>query len=353
MVTTKIPDQSTAAEGGLLHIPTYAQQPVGSQRPAPELKPLEGRVFLTGGAGFLGRAIIRRAEREQWPCTFLVYSRDEEKQWKLSQQYGRERVECYLGDVRDYQALQTLMTGCDVAIHTAAVKFIPEAERNAWWCAKVNVDGARNVARAAAWCRVKRTLLISTDKACQPVNVYGMTKALGERLFAEANSWEEHMLFGSVRYGNVVGSTGSIVPVFRDQLARNGRLGITSPEMTRFWMSPEQAVDAVLLALSQMEMFPGAVFVPRVPAMKVIDLARLIAGEAPIDEIGIRPGEKMHETLIHYQEATKTLDRGDYFIVQPAMSAQQSKPMTYSSHSPARWIESQEMAAMIEDARTI
>jgi UDP-N-acetylglucosamine 4,6-dehydratase len=200
---------------------------------------------------------------------------------------------------------------------------------------------------------VPRTLLISTDKACQPVNIYGMSKAMGERLFAECNRWREQMLFGSVRYGNVIGSTGSIVPVFRDQLLKHSKITITDRRMTRFWMSPDQAVDAVLLALGEMSKYPGAVFVPRASAMRVIDLARVVAGEAPVEEIGLRPGEKIHETLIHYQEATKTLDRGDYFVVQPATSRDEGQPWTYASHSPSRWIEPLEMAEMIEVARGI
>ena len=321
------------------------------------LPPLKGRVFLTGGAGFLGRVVIRRAQREEWPCRFLVFSRDEEKQWKLSNMFGSERVECYLGDVRDYQALQTLMVGCDIVIHAGAVKFIPEAERNVWETIKVNVDGTRNVIRAAAWCNVARTVLISTDKAVQPINVYGMTKALGERMFAEANRWREQKLFASVRYGNVVGSTGSIIPVFRDQLAKFGKVRVTDPAMTRFWMAPDEAVDAILLTLAQMHQYPGAVFVPRIGAMNILDLAKIVAAGAPIEEVGARPGEKVHETLVHAHESSRALVRDDHYVILPSTAtprtSKDTAPWEYSSYAPSEWIGPERMAAMIEEAKGV
>jgi UDP-N-acetylglucosamine 4,6-dehydratase len=325
---------------------------------------LSGKVFLTGGAGFLGRAIIRRAQREDWPCTFTVFSRDEEKQWQLREKYGKS-VTCYLGSVRDHHTLTTLMPGHDLVIHLGAVKFIPEAERNVWEAVHINLDGSRNVVRAAAWCHVPTVVGISTDKAVLPANVYGMTKALMERLYAEACRWSERINCVTVRYGNVVGSTGSIVPVFRQQLKTKQRLSVTDERMTRFWLSPDEAVDAILLAVANAKQYPGASFVPKCGAMKIMDLARLIAGEAPIDIIGIRPGEKLHEELVNFQESPQTIDKGDYFVARhptgkgvggsagASLLPEGKEGWTYRSHNPAHWITMQEMAAMLKDAEGV
>lgn len=342
--------------------------------PQTTLPPLSGNVLITGGAGFLGRAIIRRAHREQWPCTFTVLSRDEEKQWRLQQQYGPS-IRCVIGDIRDYHTLVTTMPGHDLVIHAAAIKFIPEAERNVVETQKVNIDGSRNVARAADWCHVPVCVGISTDKASLPANVYGATKMLMERFYAEANRWHGVTRYVTVRYGNVVGSTGSIVPVFQAQLAKSGRVQVTDDRMTRFWLSADEAVDVILLAVDKAKEHPGASFIPKCGAMRVIDLARLIAGDAPIDIVGIRPGEKLHEDLVNYQESSHTFDKGDYFIIRHQVDGrtprtQGSPPVppgldecnqaaegqsgwTYRSYCPSRWITPEEMSAMIEDAKTI
>lgn len=322
----------------------------------PQASHLSGRVFLAGGAGYLGRAIVRRAEREQWPCKFIIFSRDEEKQWQLLNRFGPQLVETYLGDVRDYQALVTLMFQIDTVIDAAAIKYIPEAERNAWECVKVNVDGARNVARAAAHCNVPQTIFISTDKAVQPVNIYGMTKAIGERLFSESDlRWRERASFTTVRYGNVIGSTGSVVQVFRQQMQKHQKVLLTDRRMTRFWMSADEAVDAILYALDHRREHPGSVFVPKCAAMEVGDLARIIAGDAPVDEIGIRPGEKLHEHLLHAHETPRTLDLGGYYAVQPATFRPDpnSTVTPYSSDNPDVWIAPETMRQLLADAETI
>src|SRR3990167_4972035 len=250
---------------------------------------LIGKVFISGGTGFLGRAILRRAEKEHWDCQITAMSRDEEKLWKAKDRFGK-LVNCVLGDVRDQHNLNIAMRGHETVIHAAAIKFIPEAEANVFETVKTNVDGSRNVLRAAVRVGVKTVVAISTDKAALPANTYGMTKALMERMFAEANAWNGTR-FVAVRYGNVVGSTGSIIPIFKYQLAKNGRLRLTDERMTRFWISVDEAIDLILLAAARAQELPGRVFVPRCSAMTVKDIARMIAAGAPIDVTGIRPGE--------------------------------------------------------------
>lgn len=315
---------------------------------------LQGKWFVTGGSGFLARGIYRRAEHENWPCTFTCYSRDEEKQVKVAARYG-DRVACILGDVRDLHHMSGHMWDHDGVIHTAAVKFVPEAERNVLECVKVNVGGSQNVIRVAGKERVPKVVGISTDKACQPVNVYGMTKGLMERAFAEANRFGTRTRLVTVRYGNVIGSTGSIIPMFQQQLAEKGRVTVTDPDMTRFWLSIDQAIDLILLAMEQAEERPGAVFIPKCRAMRIGDLADLLAGGAPVDVIGARPGEKMHEALIHFQESTRVEDMGDYYILEPVTTRQKAgqEGFTYSSQYPSAWVTPAEMAALIEDAKSL
>ncbi len=313
---------------------------------------LHGKIFVTGGAGFLGRGLIRRAEREDWPCKFTIFSRDEEKQFLLSRRFG-DRIKCLLGDIRDQHSLYVAMRDHDAVIHAGAVKFIPEAEKNVWECLKTNIDGSRNVIRAAVRCRVSKVINISTDKACLPANVYGMSKALGERMTAEANGWSRMTTLGSVRYGNVVGSTGSIIPRFYHQLKEEGKVKVTDPRMTRFWLSVDEAIDLILLALKTIETIPGAVVVPKCGAMRIQDLAEMIAGSAPVEEIGIRPGEKLHEQLIQAQEAPRVEQKGDHFIVRQAIEPSEGEGWTYTSSNPARWIEQEEMMEMIQDAKGI
>ena len=325
--------------------------PLSGTIAADRLISLSGKVLITGGAGYLGRAILQRAQIEGWSCKIGILSRDEEKQWQISSRYG-DRVRCILGDVRDKEALLYKIQSYDIIIHAAAIKFIPEAESNVLETIKTNLQGSLNVAWAAARAGVQQVIGISTDKSCQPVNTYGMTKALMERAFSEACSWG-NTAFTLVRYGNVVGSTGSIVPIFRQQLAQQGRVTVTDERMTRFWISPDDAVDLILLALAQGEKLPGRIFAPRCGAMSIGDLAQIIAAGAPIDIIGIRPGEKMHEDLIHYQEASRSELLADYFMVHPATYKGQAKPWTYSSHSPAFWIQPDEMRKMIKEAEKI
>lgn len=314
------------------------------------LSSLTGEIFITGGAGFLGASIVARAQREHWDCHITAFSRDEEKQWHLKDRFG-SLVTCVIGDIRDDEALLLSLRGKDTVIHAGAIKFVPEAEFNVVETIKTNVEGSMNVFLTSWLSEIKKVIAISTDKACLPVNTYGMTKALMERMVGEAALWSDETQFSAVRYGNVVGSTGSIIPVFKKQLAEKGRVTVTNELMTRFWISANEAIDLILLAANQMEQFPGCIFIPRCGAMKIGTLANLIAKGAPIDIIGARPGEKEHEDLVHYKESTRANLLGDYFVLHPSTTKmEETKGLTYSSHSPANWITEDEMSVMIQEA---
>lgn len=321
---------------------------------------LEGKVLLTGGSGFLGRGILRRAKREGWPADFIVYSRDEAKQWELKRFYPD--TVCVLGDVaRDLDRLMAVMSGCDIVLHLAAVKFIPEAEWNVSETIDVNIIGSRNVTIAARAAGVKTVVGISTDKACGPLNVYGMTKGVMERIFSEANRMG-HTNFVTARYGNVIGSTGSVIPVFRKQLEDYKEIRVTDSRMTRFWLTIEEAIDLILWAYIDAEKFPGHTFIASCPAMKISNIAEAVwqmerpGTEPVIKYTGIRPGEKLHEALFNEQEAPRiqiASKRG--FLLAPATSTGSIMPdrMSYTSEHPSRWITSTEMIKYIRDAETV
>ena len=310
---------------------------------------LKGKVLVTGGSGFLGRGLLRRIRREGWPVEVTVYSRDEEKQHQLRHRYPE--VRCILGDVRDIERLTVACAGHDIVIHAAAVKFIPEAEHNVAECIAVNVDGSRNVALAAVRAGVEQVIGLSTDKACLPVNTYGMTKAIMERLFMEARRWSAGTWFGCVRYGNVVGSTGSVIPLFRQQLEDSGEVRVTDKNMTRFWLSIDQAID--LISHANTAIMP-ATYVYRCPAMRIVELAEVMAGDHPVRITGIRPGEKLDERLVDYSESLRCVQDGDFYaLLPPIAEAKGEEPWTYVSSTPARWIEKDEMVAMIADAQEV
>lgn len=321
----------------------------------------EGNILLTGGSGFLGRAVLRRAERENWPCHFYVYSRDEAKQWELNHRYPN--VTCVLGDVaRNLDRLIAVMRNVDTVWHMAAVKFIPEAERNVLETVEINVDGSRNVIAAAIAAGVKRVVGISTDKACAPLNLYGMTKGVMERMFAEANRMGPTR-FVTVRYGNVVGSTGSVVPVFKRQIEETGQICVTDPKMTRFWLSADQAIDLILWANNESERRPGATFISRCPAMSIVDLASSVWAlehDGNVDYLnvkytGIRPGEKLHEALYNEQESIRIIPDHNGFVLAPVSAGSFSylQNTSYSSDDPEHWVSLDEMMEMIKDAETV
>lgn len=304
---------------------------------------LRGRLFITGGAGYLGRAILRRIHAENWPCKVTVYSRDEAKHWALRSLYPD--VHFILGDVRDRERLAMALVGHDILIHAAAQKFVDIGEREVEEFVSANIDGTRAAIAAARQAGVERAVFISTDKACLPVNAYGASKMLGERLWAEANDYGD-TAFVAVRYGNVVGSTGSVVPLFQAQ-ARNGAVQLTDDQMTRFWLSADEAVDLIAAACS---LYGASLVVPKARSMRMLDLAQLIADEhdADVRIVGRRPGEKVHETLIHEQESVRAVEEPDRFVVLRATeSVVGNRSFSYTSDQPASWIELDEMGEMI------
>jgi UDP-N-acetylglucosamine 4,6-dehydratase len=308
------------------------------------------KCLITGGAGFLGRAILRRVEQKKLNWDITVFSRDEMKQDVCRQRYPDARY--VLGDVRDMERLYLAMVGQDIVIHAAAMKYIPHAELNAAECVAVNVDGTRNVIRAAREAKVSQVIGVSTDKAVQPVNVYGMTKAIMERMFAEAGALGTQ--YNCVRYGNVIGSTGSAIPMFRRQLKELGKILITNPNMTRFWMSADEAVGLINIALLKAR--PGAIVVPPVRAMRIGDVALAAVGECEVEVIGDRPGEKLHEELIHFQESVRVVRHGSpmfFELLPPGNTIEGVEPFTLASHTPNFWLEIKEMRKLIEDAEAI
>ena len=274
-------------------------------------------ILLTGGTGSFGNAFVERVTK-CWPDAVVrVYSRDELKQSQMRAKFGDQQVRYLVGDVRDRARMTRAVEGADLVVHAAAMKQVEACEYNPFEAVRTNVLGAQHVVDAAIDAHVNRVVALSTDKAVNPVNLYGATKLCQEKIFVQGNAYaaQRDTRLACVRYGNVVGSRGSVVPVFKEQLDRDGRITITDDRMTRFWITLPQAVDLVFYALEHME--GGEVFVPKIPSMRVVDLADALAPGAPREHIGIRPGEKLHEILITSDEARHTLDAGRVFVVLP------------------------------------
>lgn len=275
-------------------------------------------ILVTGGTGSFGKKFINVMLKEYQPAKIIIFSRDELKQHEMRQAgYNHPSLRYFIGDVRDQQRLVRAFHGVDIVVHAAALKQVPACEYNPMEAIKTNILGSSNVIEAALEAGVSKVLALSTDKAVNPVNLYGATKLAAEKLFIQSNAYAAGTAtrFSCVRYGNVVGSRGSVVPVFIKQ-RQNGKITITDERMTRFWISLEQGVRFVIRCIEQMR--GGEVFVPKIPSMKVVDLARAVAPGTKIDVIGIRPGEKLHEVLINDDEARTTVEMADMFVVQPA-----------------------------------
>jgi UDP-N-acetylglucosamine 4,6-dehydratase len=275
-------------------------------------------VLITGGTGSFGKKLTRIMLDEYNPSKIIVYSRDELKQHEMrAAGYDATNLRYFIGDVRDLDRMRRAFEGVDIVIHAAALKQVPACEYNPMEAIKTNILGSSNVIDAALDAGVERVVALSTDKAVNPVNLYGATKLAAEKLFIQSNSYAggRKTRFSCVRYGNVVGSRGSVVPVFLRQ-RENGEITITDDRMTRFWISLEQGVRFVIRCVEHMH--GGEVFVPKIPSMAIIDLAKAIAPEAKVNVIGIRPGEKLHEVLISEDEARTTVELEDMFVVQPA-----------------------------------
>ena len=314
---------------------------------------LQGRILVTGGAGFLGRGILRRAAVEDWPCEFTIYSRDEQKQDLCKRKFPD--AEYILGDIRDTERLALAMRRHDFVIHAAALKYVPEAESNVSECVGINIDGTRSVIAAAHVARVPCTVLISTDKAVEPLNTYGMTKAIAERLMYEASEQLDDQKFVSVRYGNVIGSTGSVVPLFKYQHEQTGMVTITDPTMTRFWIGIDQAID--LIAFAAKSAHSGSVVVPTPMSLEISRLAQAVCGEdVKIKVIGTRPGERKHERLLSDAEAVKVsfvmLDNGDRYHVYYPHFERAETPVVLNSYTAER-MPVEEFARIAADAEAV
>jgi len=275
-------------------------------------------ILVTGGTGSFGKKFIEIILNEYNPGKMIIFSRDELKQHEMRQSgFQDERLRYFIGDVRDYDRLRRAFDGVDCVVHAAALKQVPACEYNPMEAVKTNILGSSNVIDAALDAKVEKVVALSTDKAVNPINLYGATKLAAEKLFIQSNAYAggKKTRFSCVRYGNVVGSRGSVVPLFIRQ-REHGVVTVTDERMTRFWISLEQGVRFVIRCLT--EMHGGEVFVPKIPSMKVSDLAKAMAPEAEINYIGIRPGEKLHEVLISEDEARSVIEMKDMFVVQPA-----------------------------------
>lgn len=285
-------------------------------------------VLVTGGTGSFGRQFVRSVLRRYRPKRLIVFSRDELKQFEMQQEFCAPAMRFFLGDVRDRERVMQAMRGVDVVVHVAALKQVPAAEYNPTECVKTNVHGAENVIAAAIANEVEKVVALSSDKAASPINLYGATKLVSDKLFVAANNIAggHRTRFSVVRYGNVVGSRGSVVPFFRKLLAEGTReLPVTDARMTRFWITLPQGVDFVLRDLERMQ--GGEIFVPKIPSAKVIDLAKTMAQDVPIRFVGIRPGEKLHEVMCPSDDSHLTLEFEDHYVVCPAI--QFSSPIDY------------------------
>lgn len=280
----------------------------------------ERSVLITGGTGSFGKKFVAGLLKNFKPRRVVVYSRDELKQYEMQQDFDQPVMRYFIGDVRDGERLRTAMKGIDFVVHAAALKQVPAAEYNPMECIKTNVHGAENVIQAALEAEVEKVIALSTDKAAQPINLYGATKLASDKLFIAANNMAggHRTAFGVVRYGNVVGSRGSIVPLFNKLIAEGAdHLPITDPRMTRFWITLQQGVDFVVRSFERMS--GGEIFVPMIPSVRISDLAAAMAPNLPTRVIGIRPGEKLHEVMCPTDDSHLTLRFRDHFVIKPTI----------------------------------
>ena len=335
---------------------------------APTSLDLDGKVILvTGGTGSFGRRFVETVLGGCQARKVIIYSRDElkqsEMQQDLAERFGPEKMgtlRFFLGDVRDRQRLILAMRGVDIVIHAAALKQVPAAEYNPSECIHTNVLGAENVVWACLTNRVQKVIALSTDKACNPINLYGATKLASDKTFVAANnlSGDIGTRFSVVRYGNVVGSRGSVAPLFQRLIAKGAtELPITDIRMTRFWITLNEGVEFVLSSLGVMH--GGEIFVPKIPSMKMTDLAAAMAPGLPIKVVGIRPGEKLHEIMISADDARGTVDLGDRYAIEPAFVEYPREPLTggrldegfsYVSDTNADWLTGDALLAVLNEA---
>jgi UDP-N-acetylglucosamine 4,6-dehydratase len=277
-------------------------------------------ILITGGTGSFGKEYVKTILERYKPKRLVIYSRDELKQYEMEKVFHESCMRYFIGDVRDRDRLAQAMAGVDYVIHAAALKHVPAAEYNPMECIKTNIHGAENVIHAALAKNVEKVIALSTDKAANPINLYGATKLCSDKLFVAANNitGENRTRFSVVRYGNVVGSRGSVVPFFKELIDEGAdSLPITDTAMTRFWITLPQGVDFVLKNFQRMH--GGEIFVPKIPSIKVVDLAKAMAPEMPQKIVGIRPGEKLHETMCPADDFHLTLEFADHFVIRPSI----------------------------------
>jgi UDP-N-acetylglucosamine 4,6-dehydratase len=318
---------------------------------------LRGRsILITGGTGSFGSKFVEIALRELDPRRLVVLSRDELKQSEMAKRIPDPRLRFFLGDVRDPQRLRRAFEGIDVVVHAAALKQVPAAEYNPFEAVKTNILGAANVIDAALDTGVQRVIALSSDKAANPINLYGATKLCSDKMFVAANAYSggHKSRFSVVRYGNVVGSRGSVVPFFLERRA-SGVLPITDRRMTRFWITLDQGVRFVISSTQRMH--GGEIFVPKIPSMRIVDLAAALAPECRLEVVGIRPGEKLHEVMVPEDDARSTVEFDTFFTIQPVFpwwapencngGRQCPDGFRYSSDNNDRWVTPEELRQMI------
>ncbi|GIN64067.1 UDP-N-acetylglucosamine 4,6-dehydratase (inverting) [Robertmurraya siralis] len=314
-------------------------------------------ILVTGGTGSFGKKFVTKA-LENGVKKVIIFSRDELKQYEMAQEFRDERIRFFLGDVRDKDRLYRAFDGVDIVIHAAALKHVGACEYNPFEAVKTNIYGAQNIIEAAIDRGVKRVIALSTDKAAAPINLYGATKLASDKLFVAANSYvgEKETRFAVVRYGNVVGSRGSVVPFFK-KMAATGKLPVTDERMTRFWITLDQGVQFVIDCLGRLQ--GGEIFVPKIPSMKVTDLAKAIAPDAEIQYVGIRPGEKLHEAMITEDDSRHTLEFDNYYVITPEFSwwaqngSEKGKSLPedfkFTSDNNISWLTVEELRALVEE----
>lgn len=324
-------------------------------------------ILVTGGTGSFGKKYIRLLREKYHPKKIIIFSRDELKQFDMQQDFGNEGLRYFLGDVRDVERLKMAFSDVDVVVHAAALKQVPAAEYNPSECIKTNVVGAENVIQAAIHCGVQRVIALSTDKAVNPINLYGATKLCSDKLFVAANTFgkPKGTSFSVVRYGNVVGSRGSVIPFFCKRRDEGLSIPITDERMTRFWITLDEGTDFVMRCLGMMR--GGEIFISKIPSMKITDLATAIAPNSKMEMVGIRPGEKLHECMVPAEESRRTLEFDNMFVIQPdsqswnhdyspVYAGKKGVPVQegfeYSSGTNTQWVTAEQLNAIIDNGST-
>ncbi len=323
-----------------------------------------GSLLITGGTGSFGKAFVKMTLEKFNPKRLVIFSRDEMKQWEMAKTYGNDpRIRFFIGDVRDKERLKRALNGIDFVVHAAATKIVTSAEYNPFECIKTNINGAMNLINTCIDMNVKRVVALSTDKASAPANLYGATKLVSDKLFIAGNSYTRgETTFSVVRYGNVMGSRGSVIPFFLEE-RNKGILPITDERMTRFMITLEQGVKLVWNAFT--DMVGGEIYVKKIPSMKIVDIAECLAPEVQIEIIGIRPGEKLHEQMISIEDSSYTYEYENYYKILPAIHGWNNDSLRikngvrvknnffYSSNSNTEWMTKQFLIDWVNNNKDI